>query len=76
VGPHCPPTLFFQGLHDHITPVRDVVALHTALEDAGRRSVLVTLPQVEHAFDLIALPISPPAQTALFDFERFLALVA
>jgi acetyl esterase/lipase len=76
VGPHCPPTLLLQGLHDHITPVRDVVSLHEALGDAGCRSVMVTLPQVEHAFDLIALPISPPAQAALFDVERFLALVA
>ena len=51
-------------------------ALHEALDAAGCRSVLVTLPQVEHAFDLIALPISPPAQAALYDVERFLTLVA
>ncbi|MGC9349187.1 MAG: alpha/beta hydrolase, partial [Anaerolineae bacterium] len=75
-GPHCPPTLLLQGLHDHITPVEDVRALHELLRAAGRPAVLVELPQVEHAFDLIALQISPPAQVALYDVERFLALLA
>ncbi len=31
--------------------------------------------QVEHAFDLLAPQISPSAQAALYDVERFLALV-
>ncbi len=25
VGPHCPPTLILQGLHDHVVPVEDVL---------------------------------------------------
>jgi acetyl esterase/lipase len=76
VGNHCPPTLLLQGLHDHVIPVQDVQALHRRLIAAGRPSVLVELPQVEHAFDMVALQISPPAQAALYDVERFLALLA
>ena len=76
VGAHCPPTLLVQGLHDHVVPVEDVQALHRALVAADRPSVLVELPQVEHAFDMIALQLSPPAQAALYDVERFLALLA
>jgi acetyl esterase/lipase len=76
VGPHCPPTLLLQGLHDHVVPVQDVQALHRALTATGRPSVLVELPRVEHAFDMIALQLSPPAQAALYDVERFLALLA
>ena len=75
VGPHCPPTLLIQGLHDHVIPVQDVHILHQMVHEAGRPSVLVELPQVEHAFDMIALPISPPAQAALCDVERFLSLM-
>jgi acetyl esterase/lipase len=76
VGTHCPPTLLLQGLHDHVIPVQDVQALHRALVAASRPSVLVELPQVEHAFDMVALQLSPPAQAALYDVERFLALLA
>ena len=76
VGNHCPPTLLLQGLHDHVVPVQDVQSLHRALIAAGRPSVLVELPQVEHAFDMVALQLSPPAQAALYDVERFLALLA
>ncbi len=75
VGAHCPPTLLLQGLHDHVVPVQDVQALHRALVAAGRPAVHVELPQVEHAFDMVGLQLSPPAQAALFDVERFLALV-
>jgi acetyl esterase/lipase len=74
-GRHCPPTLLLQGLHDHVTPIDDVRALHQALRDVGQPVVLVELPQVEHAFDMVALRISPPAQVALYNVERFLALL-
>ena len=75
VGPHCPPTMIVQGLHDHVIPVADVFALHAALRTVGCRAVLVTLPQVEHAFDMVGLQISPPAQAALYEVDRFLALL-
>jgi acetyl esterase/lipase len=76
VGDHCPPTLILQGQHDHVIPLVDVRALYESLVAAGRQAVLVELPQVEHAFDMFALQASPPAQSALYDVERFLALMA
>jgi len=53
----------------------DVHALRRALEDAGVPVVYVPLPAVEHAFDLCLPRVSPPAQAALYDVERFLAVV-
>jgi len=76
VGPQCPPTLLIQGLHDHVVPVEDVLELHSSLVAAGARAAIVKLPMVEHAFDLIALHISPPAQSALYDVDRFLTHLA
>jgi acetyl esterase/lipase len=75
-GPHCPPTLQLIGTHDHIVSIADIRALDEALKTAGACSVSVELPEVDHAFDLLALDVSPSAQTALYDTERFLALVA
>ena len=34
------------------------------------------LPQTDHAFDLILPKISPSAHNAIYDVERFLALMA
>jgi acetyl esterase/lipase len=76
VGGHCPPTLILQGTYDHVVPVGDVCRLHDALVEAGCDAGLVELPMVEHAFDLFALQVSPPAQTALYDVDRFLARMA
>jgi acetyl esterase/lipase len=73
VSPACPPTLIVQGLHDHVIPVEDALKLHRALVVAGADAAIVRLPMVEHAFDLFALQISPPAQAALYDVDRFLA---
>jgi len=75
VGDDCPPTLILQGQHDHVIPLVDVRALYESLVAVGRQAVLVELPQVEHAFDMFALQASPPAQSALYDVERFLALM-
>jgi len=73
--PGCPPTMQLQGTHDHILNLEDARRLHAILNKAGVPSVLVELPQAEHAFDLLALVVSPPAQAALYDVERFLALL-
>jgi len=72
-GGHCPPTLILQGDHDHVVPLDDVRALHRSLVQSGCAATLVELPQVEHAFDLFARQLSPPAQAALYDVDRFLA---
>jgi acetyl esterase/lipase len=76
VGPHCPPTLLFHGSHDRVVPVQDARDLYRALSEAGVAVVYVELPQVVHAFDLAAPRVSPAAQAALYDVERFLALMA
>jgi acetyl esterase/lipase len=75
-GPHCPPTLLFQGEHDMIVPVEAARKLHRRLADAGVPVIYVEFPQTEHAFDIILPRYAPAAQAALYDLERFLALMA
>lgn len=75
VGPHCPPTLLLHGSHDRVVQVEDARVLHRALSRAGVPVAYLELPQAEHAFDLVAPRLSPPAQAALYSVERFLAVV-
>lgn len=75
VTAHCPPTLLLQGTDDIFGLAPSTWQLHQKLRDAGAISILVEFPQTDHAFDL-ALPwISPAAQAAMYDVERFLALM-
>jgi acetyl esterase/lipase len=76
VGRHCPPTLFFQGTHDVMELLPDTRRLHQALLAAGVPAVLVEMPGTEHGFDLVAPSVNPAAQAALYDVERFLAVLA
>lgn len=77
VGPHCPPTLLLQGEHDSTVPAYAARDLHRKLVAAGVRVVYHEFPETEHAFDLVVLPwYSPAAQAALYDVDRFLALMA
>jgi acetyl esterase/lipase len=77
VNPQCPPTLQIIGLHDSLVPPSASKRLHHALQAAGVTSILVEIPQTEHAFDLVILPqLAPAAQAALYDVDRFLALMA
>ncbi len=76
VGPDCPPTLLIQGEHDFVTPTEGVQALHRKLVEAGVPAVYVELPATEHAFDIAFPRYSPSAQAALYDLDRFLALMA
>lgn len=75
-GPGCPPTLLFQGAHDYLLAPSATRKLHARLRAAGVPSVYIELPQTEHTFDQFLPEFSPPAQVALYDLERFLALVA
>jgi acetyl esterase/lipase len=75
VGTHCPPTLLIQGTDDFFQLLPGVQRLHYSLEAAGIPAVLVEFPHCEHAFDLILPQISPAAQAATQDVERFLALM-
>ncbi len=75
VGPHCPPTLLLQGTADIFGMSRSVRELYQMLTAAGVPTVLVEFPNTDHAFDLVLPRISPAAQAALYDVERFLALM-
>jgi acetyl esterase/lipase len=74
-GPDCPPTLLIQGGHDAGGFVPDARRLHQALRDAGVTSVLLEIPNTSHGFDLFFPRLSPAAQAATYDVERFLALM-
>ncbi len=76
VGPHCPPTLLFQGTHDVTELLPEARRLHQALLAANAPSILVEFLESEHGFDLIVPEINPAAQAALYDVERFLAILA
>jgi acetyl esterase/lipase len=76
VGPHCPPTLLLQGTADIFGIARSARRLYHALQAAGVPSILVESPNTDHAFDLVLPRVSPAAQAATYDVERFLALMA
>ena len=76
VHAQCPTTLFFQGAHDYLLPVSITRKLHAHLLEKGVRSIYIELPQTEHTFDQFLPEYSPPAQVALYDLDRFLAIVA
>ncbi|MDW8318805.1 MAG: alpha/beta hydrolase [Anaerolineae bacterium] len=75
-GPHCPPTLLLQGTADIFGMGPSVQRLYQRLVEAGVPAVLVQFPYTDHAFDLVLPQVSPAAQAALYDVERFLALVS
>jgi acetyl esterase/lipase len=77
VGPDTPPTLQLAGEHDvYVSGSGAVPALHHKLQEAGVPSLYVELPRTDHAFDLFFPAVSPAAQTAMYDVDRFLALMA
>ncbi len=78
VSPQSPPTLLFHGEHDQIVPVKSTRLLYQKLVENNVPAIYVEFPQTEHAFDVAfqgISPNSPAAQAALYDVERFLALV-
>jgi acetyl esterase/lipase len=70
-----PPTLLIHGDQDGLAPVTITRELYTKLVDSGVPAVSVVFPWTNHAFDLLLPQISPPAQSALYDVDRFLALL-
>jgi acetyl esterase/lipase len=76
VNSETPPTLFLQGTNDVLVPVVPTELLYTKLVEAGVPAVMVKFPMTEHMFDVMFPYISPPAQSALYDVDRFLALMA
>jgi acetyl esterase/lipase len=77
VGSDTPPTLQFVGEHDvYVSGSGSEFALHRRLREAGVPSVYVEFPRTDHAFDMFLPEISPAAQAAMYDVDRFLALMA
>ena len=72
----CPPTLLIQGESDIITPAAATRELYRRLVNCGVPAVNIMYPLTNHAFDLLLPHTSPPAHAALYDLERFLALMA
>jgi acetyl esterase/lipase len=75
ITPDCPATLLLQGADDVFNLAPGVRRLHARLQEAGVPVVWVEFPHTEHAFDLITPQISPVAQAATYDVERFLAML-
>jgi len=75
IHPGCPPTLLMQGDQDMIVPVDATNAFYTKLVDSGVPAINVVFPRTNHGFDLFLPQISPTAQSALFDLDRFLAIL-
>jgi acetyl esterase/lipase len=75
VSADCPPTLLLQGTHDLLVDHRQVERLYQMLRRAKAPVVYVPFPNCGHTFESILPRISPPAQTAAYYTERFLALM-
>lgn len=78
VGSRCPPTLFLQGANDYCGVRPDVQRLHRQLQAAGVPSVYAEYADADHSFPVVtagALRWAPGIQAALYDIERFLALM-
>ena len=76
VHPDCPPTLLIQGDRDFITPVDATCELHAKLVEAGVPAINVVFPWTDHGYDMVLQRISPPVISAMYDMDRFLALIA
>jgi acetyl esterase/lipase len=75
VHPGSPPTLLMLGDKDLLVPLDTTRLLYTKLAESGVPAINVVFPWTEHMFDLILPHTSPPAQSALYDVDRFLALL-
>jgi acetyl esterase/lipase len=71
-----PPTLIIHGSHDILAPLPPIQNLYFQLKKQHVPVVMHIVPQSDHAFDLILPKFSPSAQNAIYDVERFLAIMA
>jgi acetyl esterase/lipase len=75
VNPDCPPTLVFHGKDDLLIPADLTPTLYTKLVEAGVPAVNNLFPCTDHGFDLMVPQVNPASQSALYDVDRFLALI-
>jgi acetyl esterase/lipase len=71
----CPPTLLVHGEHDQMAPISPVRELYRQLDGSGVPVVADFLPHTDHGFDLVLPTWSPSARVAIYDLERFLAIL-
>lgn len=71
----CPPTLLIHGEHDIMAPVKTTRILYRLLVKKKVPAILHILPQTDHAFDLQLPKTAPSAHNAIYDVERFMALM-
>jgi acetyl esterase/lipase len=77
VHPDCPPTLLMHGKQDFTIPVDPTCSLYTKLVQSRVAAINIVYPWTDHGFDLLLPPqINPAAQSALYDVDRFLALLS
>lgn len=76
VGPDSPPTLLIQGDKDAVVPAHITQAFFAKLVEAGVPAINRLLPWTDHGFDLAVPQINPAAHSAIYDVDRFLALLA
>jgi acetyl esterase/lipase len=76
VHPGCPPTLLIQGNHDVVCSMDATRALYAKLVESGVPVINLVLPWTAHAFDVTLPQVNPAAQSALYDVDRFLAILA
>lgn len=75
VNSKTPPTLLLQGTNDVLVPIEPTKALYAKLVEEGVPAILVIFPTTEHMFDFMFPQFSPAAQSALYDVDRFLAIL-
>jgi acetyl esterase/lipase len=75
VHPGCPPTLLIQGNHDVVCSMDATRALYAKLVEVDVPAINVVFPSTAHGFDAALPQINPAAQSALYDVDRFLALM-
>jgi acetyl esterase/lipase len=75
VNAACPPTLLLQGTHDLLVDHHMVEQLYQRLRQVNAPVVYIPFPGCNHAFESVVPRLSPPAQTAAYYTERFLALM-
>jgi acetyl esterase/lipase len=68
--------LLIQGDYDILVDLETTQVLYTRLVQSGVPAISVVFPWTEHMFDLILPQVNQPAQSALYDVDRFLALLA
>jgi acetyl esterase/lipase len=71
-----PPTLIFQGDRDFLNPIEGTREFRARALQVGAPAAVVIYPWTEHIFDLVLPRLNPVAQSALYDADRFLALLA